>query len=629
MNLLIGLTQWLGIRADERARFGWLFAHSLFNGICTAFLFSAAYALFLDRYDVEQLPWAYVASALAGYLVVTVFSRLERRLTFQRLLIYQLYFVLILILAFWGAPRLGFDRWSVFLMFVAVGPLLTLLELEYWGIAFRLFDLRQGKRLFTSVNGGGVLASITGFFLVPVMVKTGAVRELEDLLLFAAFGVGLSIIAAREIGRRFAGELEIPSSQESERRPGSLAELLRDRYFVLIAGLVGIFTLALFLVDLSFLSELESQYPDGAAMAAFVGQFYGVIKLLELVFRTFAGRLVSRFGVRFGLTCLPAVLLGVGLLAVLAGHAAGGAAGLGAAKIGAVHFFMMVASIKLLWLVLRKAIFDGAFRVLYQPLRGSEKFAFQARLEGTVSPAVTLAIGVGLLLYSREGFAALQLLYILLPLLVIWLGTAFLLHREYRNRLLEALAREVEKGGATSPVDAIRERLFEVPPAELDYVAGVLEKVDSTAVPAAMVELARRGSPEQLVPALRHIDRGRDFDSLEAVELCVAADDEKVRAAAAETLRNLRRIVTLAGGAEQIEGLVRSAQPADRELAALALGWSAAHSPGDLTGLLWDRDPAVRRAALLAAGRLRDPGSGRASFRFSIRRVSPPPPPRR
>ncbi len=597
MKSLARLTQWLGIRTGEHTRFLALFAHSLFNGICVAFLFAGAYALFLDRYEAEDLPWAYIASAVAGYLVVAVFSRLERALSFRRLVLYQLYFVLLFVLTFWAATRVISAPWPVFLMFSALAPLLTLLELEYWGIAVRLFDLRQGKRLFTLISAGGVVSSIVGFFLVPVMIRTGAVRQLEDLLLFAAVGVVLSIVAVREIGRGYSNELEIRGATDGERRAGSLGALLRDRYFVLMAVLTVVFILALFLVDLSFLSELENQYPVGAELAAFVGKFYGLIKLLDLAFRLFAGAAVSRFGLRFGLTCLPALLAGVGLLAVLAKRFG----------TGAETFFLIVASIKLLWLVLRKAIFDGAFKVLYQPLQGQEKFAFQARLEGTVGPAVTLAVGGALLLYSREGFAALQLIYLLLPLLLVWLGVAALLYREYRNRLLAALAREVERGGSETPVDVIRQRLFEVSPEQLDYVAGVLEKVDTTAVPPAMVELVQQGPPELVAPVLRRIDRRRDVDSLEAVELCMAAEDAEVRAAAAVTMDNLRRIVDFAGGAGEIERLVRSADPADRELAALALGWSAGDSPGDLTGLLWDREPAVRRAALLAAGRLSDP----------------------
>ncbi len=597
MSSLLRLTRWLGIRADEHARFGWLFVHSLFNGICTAFLFSAAYALFLERYDAEQLPWAYVASALVGFALVRAAARLERRLAFPRLLMSQLYFVLLLVLAFWGAARSAGGLWPAFLIFASTGPLLTLLELEYWGIAVRFFDLRQGKRLFNLITTGGVVSSVAGFFLVPVMVRTGLVREIEDLLLFAALGVGLSIVAVREIGRRFPGELEMRSARESEHRGGRLGALLRDRYFVLISVLMAAFTLTLFLIDLSFMSVLEVRFPQGVALAQFVGWFYGTVKLLELAFRTLgAGRLLSRFGIGFGLTVLPVILLVVGALALAAGH-------LGA-DFGLL--FSIVASIKLVWLVLRKGLFDGAFKVLYQPLRGEEKFAFQARIEGTVSPAVTLAVGGALLLVSRDGVTAIGLISLLVPLLAIWLVAAALLHRAYRNRLLEALERESEEGASDTPVDAIRRRLLEASPEQLDYFSGLLEKVDASAVPAAMVELARVGPPELVVRALRRIDRRRDVDSLEAVELCVAADDPRIRAAAGSALDNFRRIADLAQS-ERIEPLLRSPEPDDRELAAIALGWSEADDDGELAGLLWDREPAVRRAALLAAGRLRDP----------------------
>ncbi len=597
MKSFFRFTHFLGVRAGEHERFALLFAHSLFNGVCTAFLFSSAYALFLDRYDAQDLPWAYIASAVAGYAVVAVFSWLERQLPFKRLLIYQLYFVLVFILTFWGATSLGSARWPVFLMFVSMGPLLTLLELEYWGIAVRLFDLRQGKRLFNLVGVGGVLSSIAGFFLVPILVGAELVRHFEDLLLFAAAGVGFSLMVVRLIYHRFSSELEIKSAAAGEQSRDSFGPLWRERYFVLLAVLVVAFTLAFYLIDLSFLSEVETQYPDGTKLAAFIGQFYGLIKLLELLFKTFlSGRLLSRYGVLFGLTALPVLMLAAGGLAV-------GAGVLGA---DAEAFFLAVAALKLIWLVLRKAIYDGAFKVLYQPLQSAARYAYQARLEGTVSPAVTLAVGVGLLIFGRDGFASLQLLSVLLPLLVVWIAAAMLLYREYRALLLDALAKEVEKGGPESPVDTVRARLFEASPARFDYVADVLERVDATAVAPAMVEVVDRDKPELLIPVLRRIRARRDFDAVVAVERCLQADDGQVRSMARKTLRSLQDVVNVTGGSGRISELAQSAEPADRELAALALGWSAAN-PDDLTGLLWDRAPVVRKAALLAAGRLRDP----------------------
>ncbi|MEM7349639.1 MAG: Npt1/Npt2 family nucleotide transporter [Acidobacteriota bacterium] len=597
MQSLIRWTQYLGIRKGEHGRFAWLFAHSLFNGICIAFLFSSAYALFLERYDVEDLPWAYIATALVGYAVVAVFSRLERELPFKKLLLYQLYFVLVFILTFWAAARLGSANWPVFLMFVALAPLLTLLELEYWGIAVRLFDLRQGKRLFNLVSTGGVLSSIAGFFLVPVMAKTRLIREFEDLLLFAAFGVALSIMAAGEIARRFHDELEIRSADDKKRDSGSLRQLTRDRYFLLMALLVVVLILTFFLIDLSFLAQVEQQFTSGVALAAFMGQFYGVVKFLELLFKTFlSGRLVSQFGVRFGLVSLPVALL-IAITLAIASHPL---------AIGVELFFLTVAVTKLIWLVLRKAIFDGAFKVLYQPLQGEEKFVFQARLEGTVSPAVTLGVGVLLLLNSRGGFEAIRLLYLALPLLAVWLVAVAMLHREYRRRLLQVLQREAGQKTVESPVGEIRRRLLEATPDEFDYVLDVLEKVDSTVVAETLVEVVEQ-VPELRVPALCRIERSLDFDAVAAVEPCLSDEDPAVRAAATETMGALRDVVTLAGGTNRIAALIESRQPADRQLAALALGWSAAGNPGDLTGLLWDRDPSVRRAALRAAGRLRDP----------------------
>ncbi len=597
MNLLLRCTQFLGIRTGEHRRFLWLFTHSLFNGICVAFLFSAAYALFLHRYDVEDLPWAYIATAIISYVVVAVLARLERELPFSKLLLFQLYVVLVFIMTFWAAARLGSARWPVFLMFVSMPPLLTLLELEYWGVAVRLFDLRQGKRLFSLVATGGVLSSIAGFFLVPVMVNARLITHFEDLLLFAAVGVGLSIMAVREMGRTFHRELEIRSVESAKTPATSLSKLLKDRYFLLLSLLVTLFILTLFVVDLSFLDQVERQFPTGAALAAFLGQFYGIVKILELGVKTFlSGRLVSQFGIRFGLASLPAVLLVLIGLA-LAAHRFGA---------GVEIFFLMVVSTKLVWLVLRKAIFDGAFKVLYQPLQEAERLAFESRIEGTIGPAVTLVAGVCLLLSSRQGFDAAELLVLGLPLLVGWLVTVALLYGRYRKRLLQAVGREVGKGAIVSATEQVRTRLFEASPREFEFVAGVLARVDLNALSPALSELLRNGSAASRVAALQHIEHTLDFDAVTAVEECVEDPDLGVRQVAVKTLASLRDVVAQTSSPDRVAALLESNRPEDRVLAALALGWSAVRSPGDLVGLLWDRDPRVRRAALLAAGRLRD-----------------------
>ncbi len=82
-----------------------------------------------------------------------------------------------------------------------------------------------------------------------------------------------------------------------------------------------------------------------------------------------------------------------------------------------------------------------------------------------------------------------------------------------------------------------------------------------------------------------------------------------MRQAAGEALAALDEIGALAASPEKLRAANQAEDAAVRERAAAALGWAAdtEAAAGELTALLWDRDPAVQRAALRASGRSADP----------------------
>ena len=88
----------------------------------------------------------------------------------------------------------------------------------------------------------------------------------------------------------------------------------------------------------------------------------------------------------------------------------------------------------------RSSTFEPSFRVLYQPIGPSERIAYQSHVEGTARQISIGAVGLALLLFSRGGaFNALNLFYLLVPILGLWIVAAILVHREYRVRLFEGL----------------------------------------------------------------------------------------------------------------------------------------------------------------------------------------------
>lgn len=315
MKLVSRLRETLDIQPGEEPRIVLLSLHSLMNGLFTAFFFSTAYALFLDQFEVDYIPWAYIASALLGYGVVMLFSRFERRTSFPILLLLVLGFLLALVLLYWVSYVTTGNRWIAFLIFVTLSPALVLLDLEFWGLAARIFDLRQAKRLFGLVGTGGVVSSIFGFFTVPVLLTF--IDNPVHLLLIAASGLLAAIAIVLVINRRFSSELATENQHEVKPR-GDWATLVKNRYFVLFALAMALFIIVLYLVDMSFMVQIRQQFEGGAAVGQFCGIFFGVSRVAELIMKTFfSGRLVNQFGVQLGLLMLPVTILGLAVAGLL------------------------------------------------------------------------------------------------------------------------------------------------------------------------------------------------------------------------------------------------------------------------------------------------------------------------
>ena len=84
------------------------------------------------------------------------------------------------------------------------------------------------------------------------------------------------------------------------------------------------------------------------------------------------------------------------------------------------------------------------FRVLYQPVSRSDRFAYQAHVDGTAKQLAIGLVGVALLVFSQSpSFNALNLFYALVPILGLWMVVVFMVHKDYRTRLMGNLTEQI------------------------------------------------------------------------------------------------------------------------------------------------------------------------------------------
>ncbi len=581
------------IRHGEGLPIFYLLTLSLFTGIFVAFYLSAANASFLSNFEIDFLPWAYIISGLVGNVAVAVFSYLQKRVPFTRLLVGNVLFLFALLITFRTSLLVTDSRWISFLMFIWIDPMLTLLDLGYWGLAGRLFDLQQGKRLFGLVSSGEVVTAVLGFFLVPFC-------DYSILLVIAAFGLGLYVFAMMPAVRHFRERL-LATSAPAPRRDGDeqVAGTDNNRYFMLISIVTVLVILALYFVDFVFLRNASQRYVTETSLASFLAIFFAITRLTELVAKTLlSGRLIGQFGLIFGLLALPVSVMVFGLAA--AATWIFGSAG--------TWFFVFVALGKLLEFVLRKSIFDPSFKVLFQPVDERQRFAMQTRAEGSVRQVGLLLAGAALVMISF--FDAMDVEHVVYLQIFVALGctaVTVLLFREYRSKLLEALSRHTGARLLESPVQIIRRVLLDARAQPAGYTLNVLGRVEPVLFVQFLEELATSEDPAVRQVALQRIHAFRLFGFLDTVSRQAADDpDRDVRQAAAELVGELREVKAFLAAPDRVVALASSERADDRVLAALAFVYEPRIAPPEaLFELLWDSTTRVRRVALIAAGQSR------------------------
>jgi len=609
-----------------------LLAHFFCIGIARIFTRTAAYTLFLVEFDAQALPYVYIGISLVGTLISFIILGLAEHLSFSKLLAANLGFLLL----FLGAVRLGLGftdaGWLTFALPIWYEVLWTLTGLESWSLANRLFTVRQGKRLFGLIGAGEWVAIIVGGFLVP-----GLVELLGTLnLLFVAIGgiagaLGLLVHITRSFADLISAEKAPPEVRESS------AGLLKNRYVVLIFALLALNVVGYFFVENIFYTQAEVQYPDEDQLAGFIGLFFALTALLTLLSTTFlSGPVISRYGLRVGLLILPVALTASTASMVVAGTFVG----------LVVLLFGLVTLAKLLNVTLDSSIDQPARTILYQPLSADQRLRTQTAVEGIVYPIGIGVAGLVLSLLNRL-FAsqAPQLAYALLFILAAWILVAIRLGREYPVMLMQALAKRHLGGTELSLTDgssvAVLQQALQSPhPGAVIYALNTLEAIEHESLADCLQGLLAHPIPEVRQDVLERITRLDLTSALAAVSQRVTLEPSPaVRGAALRTLAALGETeafeevsayledpdpqvrrgamvgLLCSGGIEGVLAaghkllqMVASPEPAERALAAQVLGEVGVRSfYQPLVSLLGDDDPQVRRAALLAAGQLRNP----------------------
>ena len=616
-----------------------LIVHSFFLGLAQLFMETAADAIFLGQQPVTLLPYVYIAMAIVGVLVGGAIGRAQRLLSFKGFVSMTLAVPVVSIVGLW-ALLLTRSGWVPIAIAVWNDTVLAVCELQLAALSGRLFTVRQFQRLFPVVGAGYGFATLVGGLAVPSFV---ALLGTAALLPLAAGCLAAALLIAQRVLALSASSYRAPEeddgnqlSEHSTRQPSR--SWSRDRYVLLIAGIVAFEMLVYFLLQTAFLADSRARFPDQNALASFFGMAFGVAAFVSLVLRGVASaRFLRRYGVLGGLAIRPAVLLLSVATAAVGGlvfHAAG------------LVFWAIVVS-RLGSLILNDSFGSPAKQMLYQPLPAAKRLWAQAFAETICAPLLTGVAGVTLIVFMLiRPLSGANLSWLLLGVLALWAILGIRAGRQYSAQLLQALAKRSVRHSDFPQADAstiavLESALAGAGAGAVIYALNMLEQLGYEQLDEALGKLLTHTETDVRLHCLRCLERLGFTSQLAAVRTLIQAGTERpaVRAVGlrafaaladadatdvvgpfledADPQLRLGAIIALLrhGGVEGVllagEPLIRlldSALWGDRALAAQVLGEVAV--PGlnrSLRKLLNDEHVMVREAALEAAGNVGSP----------------------
>jgi AAA family ATP:ADP antiporter len=593
-------------------------------------------AFFLSTAGAENLPWAYIASAIVSALATIAYGRLSASFSRNRQVVITLVIVIASLVAFWvllsrpdGRIAGAFYVWNnVFSL---------LLISQFFLITSELFDPRQAKRVFGFIGAGGLSGGVLGSATAGLLSKPlGAINL---LFIAAALLVVCTIVVTRVLSVGTIRETRQASSHHASRRTdggvtSGFRSIKRLPHLQRIAALVFITVLVSTFFDWMFSFFVESTIPDREAQSEFFGRAFAVFNGLGLIFQLAATSAVIRLcGLAGSLLILP---MGMGL---------------GAAGLIFLPGLITATAGKGVDMTLRNSVDQSARELLYLPVPTAFKQRAKPFIDVVLQRSADGLAGVLILLGSgMAGTGVRPLAFITLALVAVWLVTVVRVRGSYRHALERLLAVRdidlVEVADESLDTEAVRELRAALRPSTsatgVHYALDLLRDSPAGKLRDDLLRLLEHRDPLVRARAITQLLPVANASDLSAIRPLFDDDeDPRVRAQATilatrfEPQRQLARMEEwlestepntleaalacfLAHGdrahkqaaTDRLQGLMADTTPqAAPQRAACAR--ALARLPGDhplqsgLADLLADDDPEVIRAAISSAGAAR------------------------
>ncbi len=601
------ITRLLNIRQGEGRPVFLLVLFSFFIGLSLSFYFTASNAIFIKHFHPRMISVAFMVSGVAVYLTWLLLTLIDKRLPVLTRFIVKFVLVLLSVIAISIGTWISDSDTMAFILFVFVRVMVYISLITFWGLAGKLFNLRQGKRIFGLIGAGEVISIILGYFSVPLLlnfVRTPFLLFLSSLALLISFVIVLIILRLYREPLQDTSQAKPAAVRKEDDRQWKYTTLIKKPYFLLTSLLALLPIFGYLFVDYMFLHQTKYEFNnDQETIARFLGFILGFVAVVELVFKAFvSGRLLTRYGLKPSLLSLPLVLVASTTLAIIFGIIYG--------PVGL--FFTFIVFSRLLERSVRGAIYEPAFQLLYQPIPSDQRLAFQSQIEGI--PKALGTIFTGAILWLLSSIPALNLVHyniFFLIIILVWIVYAVRMYTHYRNRIRELLAQERAAEDAipayhtASCISDITDCILRQQTPHFSKLFRLIEKIDPLEADTAVRDLLVRSSGRLQADVIHFIEQRQ---VVSAKDNLMSLKNSPLAGSQLPAIERSLAELSLAESypVDLLNNLAHSKDPEEREVAArLLAGCPQYRTIRIVSELLHDPDPQVRIAALITAGKIK------------------------
>jgi AAA family ATP:ADP antiporter len=263
-------------------------------------------AMFLNKFDIDELPYLYIVIAGAGGVMAYFYTKLALHSSLKTAVNVCTFGMIGVLVLIWHLLSYNWP-WMLYFFNAFVSLFSITLVSQGWLVAANIFSTREAKRLYALLGVSAVIGAAFGGSFTSIMVHYIGSRNLllasAGFVLLAYFAF-LGITVQKGVRISEARGAEKGETFSLKDLGGSIA---RYRHLQVIMAIIALTYIVDVTVEFQFNAMAKQAYTNQRELTAFLGAFYGLwLNLITFVLQFFLTTFViGHFGVGGALQIMP------------------------------------------------------------------------------------------------------------------------------------------------------------------------------------------------------------------------------------------------------------------------------------------------------------------------------------